>query len=543
MAIAGRAPALKSNRLWLALIPPAIAIFILALVIGPWSRNVDLFDLRFSIICHINALIWLIVLCWASHHLVYQVASLFPRASHCVGAADATNVRFVILYLTCDDFVPSACSSCGVQTYPGNSYRVLICDDSQEAWYLSSITVFAHHNRSMKLVRRLGRAGFKAGNVNHAIDAHTTEDDEWIVIVDADQHLPETYLSELAAVIQTLPPDVAFVQAAHRSDHASPDSKPGSTRFQNALGPEIDIFYHRDMPMRETFGFMPFLGHGAAIRRSTLKTVGNLPEIVSEDYAFALRVRRNGHRGTYAASVCSSEAFPRDFSAFVTRLKKFAGGCAELFKTEARPFLRHSRVSLAEKIDFLMLLLWYAITPLILGNAYLSAYVCHRLWTASHPIPFLHPFLPYLFLVMLALSVPIILSVTRRPFDVVRYWFWSAAIYGAVLPAAAWQFCRSFWKKPRFDRTPKNPGDRARYSWRERFSMVLIGSGTLILAKFWYSPFSPILASYGAALASSPLFVYLNHRSLLGRLARFVVWLPGAALLIGFYAMLHLGTF
>ena len=91
------------------------------------------------------------------------------------------------------------------------------------------------------------------------------------------------------------------------------------------LGIEVEFFYMRDLRWRGRFGFVPFLGHGAAIRRSAWRAAGRFPRVVSEDFAFAIRARRKGLYGVYVDDAAAWESYPRDFGAFLVRLKKFAG--------------------------------------------------------------------------------------------------------------------------------------------------------------------------------------------------------------------------
>jgi cellulose synthase/poly-beta-1,6-N-acetylglucosamine synthase-like glycosyltransferase len=359
------------------------------MIIGPWSRNIDLGDPWFALLCYGNATIWVIILWWASHHLTFQLASMFRKPVPIIDQASDSfspvkGIRFVIAYMTCDDFMEAACLSCLKQRYDSQLFRVLICDDSEKEQSRTVIDHFvAIHGATA--IRRATRHGFKAGNLNNAVFDFTSLEDEWIVVVDADQTLPINYLDLLANAAASEPSQTAFIQCAHSSDHILysedqiPKPKDLPTAFQIALGNEIDIFYQRSMPMRNRFGFVPFLGHGAAIRRASLARTGGLPLLVSEDYAFSLKLRLNGEWGTYIELISSFESFPKNFGALVVRLGKFAGGSAELLRSASLEFFRSEKVSLTEKIDFLMLHLWYPLSTLAFLNSYLSGYVCYRL--------------------------------------------------------------------------------------------------------------------------------------------------------------------
>jgi cellulose synthase/poly-beta-1,6-N-acetylglucosamine synthase-like glycosyltransferase len=320
---------------------------------------------------------------------------------------------------------------------------------------------------------------------------------------------------------------------------ANATSAASSTRFQRILGAEVGIFYKRDLTWRVPCGIMPFQGHGAAIRRSSWEAVGGFPLVVSEDYAFTLRALAWGGRGAYAEHIRSWESYPRDFGSFAIRLCKFAGGTAELFRREIPRFLAGS-ASGVEKADLLFLLLWYPLAPLMLANAFVSAYICHRIWIYN--IPFLHPALPYLFLAMFLFNFPVIVSTVRRPFEAIRYWAWAVCVYGAALPSAALHFVVGLFRRPRFARTPKQ-GDEVRPAAITSLCMVVFGASSLWLSLYWKSPFSFVLASQGVTYTFFPFLPALNSRSLAGWLMRRLVWLPGLLLAIALYAMWHSGKF
>ncbi len=416
------------------------------------------------------------------------------------------------------------------QDYDPDRFKVLICDDSSDHRFIAEIDRFAVKNPRAKLVRRQDRKGYKAGNLNQAFVSKECGDVDWIVVVDADQRLPEKYLGQLGRAVAELPEEIAFAQTGH--DPAG-IADPACTRFQEALETEIRLFYERDLSLRQQWGFLPALGHGLAVRSSSWRALGGFPAVVSEDYAFALAVSGSGRRGIYLEEIRSSEAFPRDFNAFVVRLRKFAGGSAELITTVVWRFLR-GRAAVVEKLDFVMLLLWYPLLPLLLLNGFLSAYVCHHWWELR--VSALDPILPYLFLSMFLLTIPVIVSGARSTGSAIRYWFWSTAVYTAAIPTASWHFLVHLFRRPVFERTPKREGDAPRLVLAGAMT-ALLGLLAIALSLLWWSPFTPLLAAYGTAYAAFPIFPALHRQGVTGRLARLVVLVPGLLVLLALYTM------
>jgi len=430
-----------------------------------------------------------------------------------------------ILYMTCDDFDEEACLSCLNQDY--DHVKLYICDDSRSSLFIERIQRFVEAYPSCERIVRRDRKGFKAGNINHALRHHVRT--EWFLLVDADQRLPGNFVSLLRAVIPSNGRDAPlFIQGAHSAFPAK-----DCTAFQSALGPEVELFYQRDLVLRERFGFVPLLGHGALIQRKACLDLGGFPEVVSEDFAFALRAARVGKRGTYVPHVESWEAYPHDLGAFLTRLNKFSGGSAELIRKELGPFFL-SPVSWVEKWDFTMAMAWYVLMPCLLVNGFLSAYVVHILWRGE--LNYLHPWLPYLYTWLLIALVGLCVSVTRTGKQAVRFFFWSTAVYTAALPVCSWAFTKHLFLSPKFERTPKGR-EPTTVRFHELVLAGCFGVLALALAMSWWSPFSPILLGQGVAFLSLGLYMRLSSMSSLGRLARLLVYLPGFLYLTGLYAV------
>jgi cellulose synthase/poly-beta-1,6-N-acetylglucosamine synthase-like glycosyltransferase len=434
-----------------------------------------------------------------------------------------------ILYVTCDDFVESSCISCLQQDY--KMINVYICDDSKKSEYKEIVARFCANNPDIHLIKRPIDKGFKAGNINYAIKNFVQE--EWILLVDADQYLPSNYVSQF---VHKLPGDsgVAFLQGAHEAQITS-----SSSIFQKVLSIEIPLYYYRDLVARNSYGFVPMLGHGVFVRKSIWSKVGGFPEIVSEDFAYSLRISNLNVRGLYIDNIVSHEAFPHDFGGFMIRLKKFAGGTAEILCREMMAFLKGS-ASYVEKWDFIMMLSWYIIMPLVTINGFLSASVVHELWEKG--VPFLHPILPYLYIWMFLSIFVIIYSIARGMPTLLNFYFWSTAIYASAMPLAGVSFIKHLFVPPNFVRTPKN-GEVATLSTVEHCFMVMLGLAAVMYAAIWFSPFSPVLAGQGLAYLGFPLYARLNSHSHLGRFARLAVYGPGVLMLVALYTMWFWGRY
>ena len=510
-----------------------------AFLLLPWfSQQTRIDQIGLGILCIINAFLWWIVLWWSLHHLTYKLLGLWQEstAKKTEETVSQASTSFVLLYPTCDDFQWHACKSCITQDYPTEHLQVVICDDSTESSYKSEIDRFAAQFPTVRVVRRDTRVGFKAGNLNNAL-AQEDVQGEWIVIVDADQNLPQSYVSQFAREIASVNrPRVAYIQGRQESDHVLPAN---STRFQQTLGREIDIFYRHDLALRTQYGFLPLVGHGAALRYKAWQEV-RFPEVVSEDFAMCMELRNKAWIGQYAENIRAWESFPESFDSFLIRYLKFAGGTGELYRKHLKPFLL-GPATFTEKVDLLMMVGWYALMPIVILNGYLSVFVCHWLWGLG--VSALHPVLPFVFLFMYLAQLPMLYSAAPSLGAALQQGMWSSAIYGACLPIAAIRFLRNLLpgSSPRFDRTPKGEQVSALHL-RTKIGMVSLGISTIALALILYSPFRPVLLGLGLSYTCLPLYSKLNESTLAGMCARSLVTMPGVFYVYALYEMWKWGT-
>lgn len=249
-----------------------------------------------------------------------------------------------LLYTTCNDFVERSVRSCVEQDYP--DYRVYILDDGRDAECHERIDAFAAaHAGRVQVVRRPDRKAYKAGNLNHALSSVARE--PLFALVDADEVLPPDFLQALVPRLLAQP-DCGFVQATHRCNPRT------SSSLARDLGPGVDSHWRWYHPLRNDYGFVMLLGHGALIRRQAWSDAGGFPELVSEDLAFALRAREAGWRGRFADDVVCYEEFPESVRAFRVRHMKWTRGTCEFLVRETGRLLRSRHITWIEKLDILL---------------------------------------------------------------------------------------------------------------------------------------------------------------------------------------------
>ena len=276
---------------------------------------------------------------WYAHR-----ARRMPREHSTVGPTVGERPAVALLYTTCNDFVERSARSCIEQDYP--DHRVYILDDGTDPDCRARIDRFAAaHPRRVRVIRRADRRAYKAGNLNHALA--TVAREPLFALVDADEILPPHFLESLVPRLLSQP-DCGFVQATHRCNPHTMSS------LARDVGPGVDSHWRWYHPLRNDYGFVMLLGHGALVRRETWCDAGGFPELVSEDLAFALRAREAGWRGRFAEDVVCYEEFPQDVRAFRIRHMKWTRGTCEFLLRETGRLLRSRRITWVEKLDILL---------------------------------------------------------------------------------------------------------------------------------------------------------------------------------------------
>jgi cellulose synthase/poly-beta-1,6-N-acetylglucosamine synthase-like glycosyltransferase len=356
-----------------------------------------------------------------------------------------TQPAVAILYTTCNDFVEESLNSCLAQDYP--NFKIYILDDSSSQMHMALVDDYARRNpERVQVVRRANRNGFKAGNLNHGLSTAAIQE-PYFALVDADEILPVHFLKSLVPRLQS-DQRCAFIQANHQSN---PND---SSALAQSLGVGIDIHWRWYHPLRNCFGFVMLLGHGALIRRACWQAVGGFPELVSEDLAFALRLRERGWRGYFAADVICYENFPEDMRAFRVRHMKWTRGTCEFLRQKFWDVIISKRISLVEKLDILFPTLSLPLSPLFFLFILDANLILINLFGQAQPVQleFLNlqfnlptrvlgggfealGGLDFFFMTALAIVAPIlcfVIELWRKPMELLRFIGVSVTVYGAL---------------------------------------------------------------------------------------------------------------
>jgi cellulose synthase/poly-beta-1,6-N-acetylglucosamine synthase-like glycosyltransferase len=416
---------------------------LLDLATGPGSFAALAFFVVFTQVAWLYASYNVCVIAFA---MVYRWTKKPPAEVAITGIAPPV----ALLYTTCNDFVEQSLLSCLRQDYA--NFKLYILDDSSDPDYKRQVDRFAaRHPEQVRVVRRADRRGFKAGNLNHGLTrAAITE--PYFALVDADEILPRNFLSRLVPRMLA-EPQCGFIQANHKSNPVN------ESKLARAMGPGIDSHWKWYQPLRNRYGFVMLLGHGALVRRQAWVEAGGFPELVSEDLAFALACREQGWHGRFAEDVTCYEDFPETVRAFRVRHMKWTRGTCEFLSRQMWQLLSSRTIPFVEKIDVLIPTINLPLSLLFFLFVVDTNFVIASLYGHQETLTVETGILPLTLGVMhldpafailnrvdlfaitlLTLVAPVlcfIIDMWRTPVRLIRFLCQSTALYGALGPLSS----------------------------------------------------------------------------------------------------------
>jgi hypothetical protein len=283
-----------------------------------------------------SAVIWLIGI----RHLAMWLVARRTTPQRMTRAAVPAGARVALLYCTADDLNEDALERSLAQDHP---VTAVVLDDSSTIAGRAGVDRVALR-LGLEVIRRPHRTGFKAGNLNHAL-TRLLDRFDYFVVLDSDEVVPRHFvrhaLSDFASDAR-----IGVVQGSHRAE-------PGGTVFTEAFAGLLESHVSVVQRARSRMGFSAFMGRGGMISAACLRATGPFPEVVTEDVAYSLEVRRAGYRVHYDDLLVSVEDYPVDYQAFRTQHAKTVEGTTEFVRGAWRRIL-FSRMGAAEKLDLLV---------------------------------------------------------------------------------------------------------------------------------------------------------------------------------------------
>jgi cellulose synthase/poly-beta-1,6-N-acetylglucosamine synthase-like glycosyltransferase len=374
-----------------------------------------------------------------------------------------------LIYCTHNDFVPASLLACMQQDY--KNFETIICDDSTDPIKQQEVKAFAE-KYNVKVIRRESSVGHKAGNLNNYL---RTSDAEFVVILDADEIIPKDFVTKALPYFAN--PQIAVLQG----NHIAVDDQ---NKFMSMYSAGVESHWNTYQAIKNDFGFLSFLGHGAMLRMTAYREVSGFPELVAEDLCYSIELRRRNYFVYFAKEIVCFEQYPISYLAFKKRHAKWTQGNMEFIKKYTIKVFS-SRMHWYEKLDIVLftysLPLSVAFAVYLLINIVVLPLIHFRL---NYPLAMLVPTIVFLAAPML--NDAIFFRRTKGFLKVASYLFFLLLLYGSMFFVSFKASLYSLFQQAQFIVTPKEKTSVGRLQALRMNSGELVFGILLICVSFFF---------------------------------------------------------
>ena len=263
--------------------------------------------------------------------LVDVLATAAPRRAVLTGEPQPVDVLIPVYDEPVEIVEPTLAAACALR---GAEVTVWLLDDGARP----EMAILAGRYGS-EYLRRSGRTGAKAGNLNHALGRTRAP---YMVVLDCD-HIPHAdFLERTLGHLES--PDVGFVQTPQY--YANAAGNPICT----AAAAQQNLFFGPIARGKDGVGAMMCCGTNVVFRREALDEVGRFPEgSLTEDFLLSVKLQERGWKSVYVSEVVASGLGPEDMASYVSQQQRWARGCLS-----AIPAVLRSRLPWRARLQYLL---------------------------------------------------------------------------------------------------------------------------------------------------------------------------------------------
>lgn len=405
--------------------------------------------------------------------------------------------RVVLVYCTCNDFDGDSLRRSMSQTYPG--VQTVILDDSTDVAARAAVDEFAA-GIEVAVHRRVGRAGFKAGNLNSFLSRASFD---YFVILDSDEIIPPDFVDRALDYFAARP-DAGIVQATHV---ATRNRNP----FMRMFAAGVDAHWPAYQAMKDRYGFLSLLGHGAMVSRACYEASGGFPPVVAEDLCFSIRARAAGFYTVFAPDIVCEEEYPVNYLAFKKRHAKWTQGNMEFIKKYSGDIVR-APMRWFEKLDIVLFTYSLPLTGLFFTYLAINLLVFPAIGYRLHYAPWLiAPTVVFLFAPMLNDVFTYVRHSSGRA--MFNYLLHSMALYGSMFFTSLRASLTALIGESVFIVTPKTDERiTPRRALRANAADIAFALAVLAVSLIFTRSVLPCLLITGSSLCGSYLTLMSNDR-------------------------------
>jgi cellulose synthase (UDP-forming) len=214
----------------------------------------------------------------------------------------------------------------GARSIAYANVRVHVLDDGARPWVKDLAESFG-----INYIARSSNAGYKAGNINHAVRTLISagERADFFVIFDADFICLPTFVERVLALMGPNHSDVALVQTPHY--YLNPDPFLFAFNNDHALPDDQRFFYDNLLPVWDVNHGAFCCGSALMIRAEALLQAGFFPEdTLAEDFYMSIRLRELGWKTVYLNEVLSLGLAAEGLAEFLVQRYRWSMGWSQI---------------------------------------------------------------------------------------------------------------------------------------------------------------------------------------------------------------------
>ena len=314
-------------------------------------------------LCGLTLLLLLLLTVYAVRHYVFSLNRLFGVQRHpyaSVVSADWPRVTIFVAAHNEQDVIADCLRNLMSVDYPLDRMVVMPVNDrsSDRTREIIDAVMLEFPGR----IQPFHRSGGKPGKAAALKDATALVDTDFIIVFDADYLPSRGLIRRLMAPF--VDPEVGAVMGRVVPNNV------GANLLTRLLDLERSGGYQVDQQARMNLGLVPqYGGTVGGIRLAALQAVGGWhDDVLAEDTDLTYRLLLGGWQTVYHNRAECYEEVPQSWAVRVRQIKRWAKGHNQAMVRHSLPLLRNASVPWAIRIDGLLLLGVYFMSPiLILG--------------------------------------------------------------------------------------------------------------------------------------------------------------------------------
>ena len=319
-------------------------------------------------LCIATALLFLLMTLYTVRHYLFSLNRLFAVQRHpysTIVSADWPHVTILVAAHNEEAVIADCLENLMAVDYPRDRMVVMPVNDrsSDRTREVIDSVIAKYPGR----IRPFHRVGGKPGKAAALKEATALVDSEFIIVFDAD-YLPSRGLIQ-RLMAPFFDPEVGAVMGRVVPQNV------GANLLTRLLDLERSGGYQVDQQARMNLGLMPqYGGTVGGIRIKALEAAGGWhDDVLAEDTDLTYRLRLHGWLTVYSNRSECYEEVPQNWAVRVRQIKRWSKGHNQALVRHSLPLLRKPGIGLAERVDGLLLLGVYLMSPLLIVGWMLSA--------------------------------------------------------------------------------------------------------------------------------------------------------------------------